>query len=134
MWVWNDKVSVSIGRQSKWNDFNIAGRCTMAQLFIICIILAGFDIEIILFPGIEDLCTKRDELHKQILSEEEEKSKIQNDIRILTERLSKINESLAKKISTRNEYDKTISETEAAYMKVLKYFYFPRILFHCKVL
>ena len=69
--------------------------------------------------GIEDLCTKRDELHKQILIEEEEKSKIQNDIRILTERLSKINEGLAKKISTRNEYDKTISETEAAYMKVL---------------
>lgn len=71
------------------------------------------------FPkGIEDLCTKRDELQKQILSEEEEKTKIQNDIRILTERLAKINESLARKIASRNEYDKTIAETEAAYMKV----------------
>lgn len=69
-------------------------------------------------PGIEDLCTKRDELQKQILTEEEEKTKIQNDIRILTERLAKINESLAKKIASRNEYDKTIAETEAAYMKV----------------
>ena len=68
--------------------------------------------------GIEDLCTKRDELQKQILNEEEEKSKIQNDIRILSERLAKINESLAKKIASRNEYDKTIAETEAAYMKV----------------
>lgn len=68
--------------------------------------------------GIEDLCTKRDELQKQILSEEEEKTKIQNDIRILTERLAKINESLARKIASRNEYDKTIAETEAAYMKV----------------
>ena len=68
--------------------------------------------------GIEDLCTKRDELQKQIINEEEEKSKIQNDIRILSERLAKINESLAKKIASRNEYDKTISETEAAYMKV----------------
>lgn len=68
--------------------------------------------------GIEDLCTKRDELQKQILNEEEEKEKIQNDIRILSERLAKINESLAKKIASRNEYDKTIAETEAAYMKV----------------
>jgi len=32
--------------------------------------------------------------------------------------LAKINESLAKKIASRNEYDKTIAETEAAYMKV----------------
>ena len=73
---------------------------------------------VFLWIGIEDLCTKRDELQKQILNEEEEKSKIQNDIRILSERLAKINESLAKKIASRNEYDKTIAETEAAYMKV----------------
>ena len=70
--------------------------------------------------GIEDLCTKRDELQKQILSEEEEKTKIQNDVRILTERLAKINESLARKIASRSEYDKTIAETEAAYMKVCR--------------
>ena len=35
-------------------------------------------------------------------------------------RLAKINESLAKKITARNEYDKTISETENAYMKILE--------------
>ena len=69
-------------------------------------------------PGIEDLCTKRDELQRQILAEEEEKAKLQNDIRILTEKLAKVNESLAKKISSRNEYDKTIAETESAYMRV----------------
>ena len=68
--------------------------------------------------GIEDLCTKRDELHRQILIEEEEKAKIQHDLRILTERLAKVNESLAKKITARNEYDRTVSETETAYMKV----------------
>ena len=67
---------------------------------------------------IEDLCAKRDDLHKQILEEEEEKRKIQNDIRILTERLSKVNESLSKKMASRNEFDRTIAETEAAYMKV----------------
>ena len=68
--------------------------------------------------GIEELCTKRDGLHKLIITEEDEKQKIQSDIRILTEKLTKVNESLAKKIATRNEYDKTIAETEAAYMKV----------------
>jgi len=68
--------------------------------------------------GIEDLCSKRDELHRQTILEEEEKNRIQNDIRVLTERLAKVNESLAKKMAQRNEFDKTIAETEAAYMKV----------------
>ena len=72
----------------------------------------------LILSGIEDLCAKRDELHRQILQEDEEKQKIQNDIRILTDRLAVINESLAKKIATRNDYDRTISETEAAYKKV----------------
>ena len=55
--------------------------------------------------------------------EEEEKHKLQNDIRVLSEKLAKINESLAKKISARNEFDKTIAETESAYMKVfIKFF------------
>lgn len=69
---------------------------------------------------INDLCGKRDELHKQILQEEEEKQKLQNDIRILTERLAKVNESLSKKMASRNEFDKTIAETESAYMKILE--------------
>ena len=71
-----------------------------------------------MFTGINDLCGKRDELHKQIIQEEEEKQKLQNDIRILTERLAKVNESLSKKMASRNEFDKTIAETENAYMKV----------------
>ncbi|XP_076454552.1 microtubule nucleation factor SSNA1-like [Babylonia areolata] len=69
---------------------------------------------------IEELCSKRDELHRTILQEEEEKQKLQNDIRVLTERLAKVNESLAKKMASRNEFDKTIAETEAAYMKILE--------------
>jgi Sjoegren syndrome nuclear autoantigen 1 len=73
-----------------------------------------------LIKCIEDLCSKRDELHQQILQEEEEKQKIQNDIRILTERLAQINEGLAHKISTRNDYDKTIAECETAYRKILE--------------
>ena len=52
-------------------------------------------------------------------------AKIQNDLRILTERLARINDNLARKISSRNEYDKTIQETEGAYAKVR-----PLPLFH----
>ncbi len=66
------------------------------------------------------MCTKRDELQRQVMIEEDEKHKLQNDIRVLSEKLAKINESLAKKISARNEFDKTIAETEAAYMKILE--------------
>ena len=71
---------------------------------------------------IEDLCTKRDDLQRHIMIDEEEKHKLQNDIRVLSEKLAKVNESLAKKISARNEFDKTIAETEAAYMKVTSLF------------
>ncbi|KAM3825691.1 microtubule nucleation factor SSNA1 isoform 1-T1 [Vipera latastei] len=67
---------------------------------------------------IEELCAKRDELSRQIRQEEEEKGKLQGDLRVLTERLARINETLAHKMATRNEFDKTIAETEAAYMKV----------------
>ncbi|EMP26421.1 Sjoegren syndrome nuclear autoantigen 1 like protein [Chelonia mydas] len=71
-------------------------------------------------PGIEELCTKRDELSHQIQQEEEEKNKLQNDIRLLTEKLARVNESLARKMATRNEFEKTIAETEAAYTKILE--------------
>jgi Sjoegren syndrome nuclear autoantigen 1 len=69
---------------------------------------------------IEDLREKREEVNRQILKEEEEKAKIQKDLSILTDRLQKLNESLTRKQQARNEYDKTIQETEAAYMKILE--------------
>ncbi|XP_053551520.1 microtubule nucleation factor SSNA1 [Bombina bombina] len=69
---------------------------------------------------IEDLCSKRDELNRQIQQEDEEKNKLQNDIRILTEKLCRVNENLARKMASRDEFDKTIAETEAAYMKILE--------------
>ena len=40
-------------------------------------------------------------------------AKIQNDLRILTERLARINDNLARKVSSRTEYDKTITEVHA---------------------
>eukprot|EP00163_Fabomonas_tropica_P013650 TRINITY_DN251_c0_g1_i2.p2 TRINITY_DN251_c0_g1~~TRINITY_DN251_c0_g1_i2.p2 ORF type:complete len:115 (-),score=43.19 TRINITY_DN251_c0_g1_i2:160-504(-) len=69
---------------------------------------------------IEDLREKRDEVQRQISKEEEEKNKIQNDIRILNERLNRINESLARKNASKQEFDRTIGETEGAYSKILE--------------
>ncbi|KAF4743342.1 syndrome nuclear autoantigen 1 [Perkinsus olseni] len=69
---------------------------------------------------IEDLREKREELNRQILKEEEDKGKIQKELAVLTDRLQRINESLVRKTQARNEYDKTIQETEAAYMKILE--------------
>ena len=66
-------------------------------------------------------CTSTpDEKRKQPEKTECKKAKIQKDLSILTDRLSKINESLSRKNQARNEYDKTIQETEAAYMKILE--------------
>ncbi|OLQ06779.1 Lon protease-like, mitochondrial [Symbiodinium microadriaticum] len=73
-----------------------------------------------LVKSIEDLREKREELNRQILKEEEDKAKIQKELSILTDRLQKVNESLVRKTQARNEYDKTIQETEAAYMKILE--------------
>ncbi|CEL96424.1 unnamed protein product [Vitrella brassicaformis CCMP3155] len=69
---------------------------------------------------IEDLREKREQVNAQIMKEEEEKQKIQKEVALLTDRLNKINEGLVRKTQARNEYDKTIQETEAAYMKILE--------------
>ena len=100
---------------------------------------------------IEELREKREELNRSIAQDEEEKAKIQNDLRILTERLARINDNLARKVrrrraaarrrrparrrpaarpptprvglaqvASRTEYDKTITETEGAYAKIME--------------
>lgn len=69
---------------------------------------------------IEDLKEKREQILKQIQDEENEKQKIQQELAALTQRLSRINESLARKMDAKNEYDKVILETEAAYLKILE--------------
>uniref|UniRef100_A0A087YIC0 Sjogren syndrome nuclear autoantigen 1 n=3 Tax=Poecilia TaxID=8080 RepID=A0A087YIC0_POEFO len=69
---------------------------------------------------IEDLCSKRDELNRQIRLEEDEKERLQQDIRLLSEKLSRVNESMAQRLTTRANLDRTIAETEAAYAKILE--------------
>ena len=67
---------------------------------------------------LQDLRQKRDIVHKEIISEEREKASVQKQLAELTEQLHRLNESIASKQQSRNDYDKTIQETEAAYMKV----------------
>ncbi|XP_056288070.1 Sjoegren syndrome nuclear autoantigen 1 [Pseudoliparis swirei] len=68
----------------------------------------------------EDLCSKREELNRQIKQEEEEKERLQHDIGILSEKLKRVDESLAQRRSARTSFDRTITETEAAYTKILE--------------
>ena len=67
---------------------------------------------------IEDLREKREEVNRSILRDEEEKARCQRELTAITERLGKLNEGLARKMQARLEFDQTIQETEAAYMKV----------------
>lgn len=69
---------------------------------------------------IEDLRQRREDVIRDISRQEEMKAKIQQDLALLSKRLGEINEDLAKNIQTKNEYDRTIQETEAAYMKILE--------------
>ncbi|KAF5909448.1 Sjoegren syndrome nuclear autoantigen 1, partial [Clarias magur] len=66
---------------------------------------------------IEELIFQREELNRQIQQEEEEKSGLQHDIRLLTEKLNRVSESLDCHLTSWKEIDQTIAETEAAYMK-----------------
>mmetsp|Transcript_8904 Transcript_8904/g.8003 ORF Transcript_8904/g.8003 Transcript_8904/m.8003 type:complete len:115 (-) Transcript_8904:148-492(-) len=69
---------------------------------------------------LQELRQKREAVAKEIISEEREKSRIQKQLAELTEQLQRLNMSIGKKTQSRNDYDKTIQETEAAYMKILE--------------
>lgn len=70
------------------------------------------------FLGLEEMKLRRSELQAQIESQEEEKNNLQREIEKMSCKLTQLNDSLAKRITVRNEYDRTIADTEAAYMKV----------------
>lgn len=69
---------------------------------------------------IEQLRAAREELNAQILAETQEKEQLQRDLALLADELNIINGSLVNGTQTRNDYDRTIQETEAAYMKILE--------------
>ncbi|TNN59681.1 Sjoegren syndrome nuclear autoantigen 1 [Liparis tanakae] len=81
----------------------------------------------------EDLCSKREELNRQIKQEEEEKERLQHDIGILSEKLKRVDESLAQRRSARSTFDRTIAETEAAYTKCAGVLHVRLACFHVAV-
>uniref|UniRef100_K7F1X4 Sjogren syndrome nuclear autoantigen 1 n=1 Tax=Pelodiscus sinensis TaxID=13735 RepID=K7F1X4_PELSI len=80
-------------------------------------VLQGYNNELVKY--MEDLCLQREELNKQIQEAEVEKNKLQHEIQILNEQLECVCETLTQKTASRNELDKILAETEAAYMKIL---------------
>ncbi|CAL1684281.1 unnamed protein product [Lasius platythorax] len=69
---------------------------------------------------LEEMKLRRAELQAQIESQEEEKNNLQHEIEKMSCKLTHLNDSLAKRIAVRNEYDRTIADTETAYMKILE--------------
>ncbi|XP_035742985.1 Sjoegren syndrome nuclear autoantigen 1 homolog isoform X1 [Vespa mandarinia] len=73
-----------------------------------------------LFQGLEEMKLRRAELQTQIEAQEEEKNNLQREIEKMSHKLTRLNDSLAKRVAVRNEYDRTIADTETAYMKILE--------------
>ncbi|XP_017883895.1 Sjoegren syndrome nuclear autoantigen 1 homolog isoform X1 [Ceratina calcarata] len=69
---------------------------------------------------LEEMKMRRTELQAQIESQEEEKNYLQREIEKLSHKLTRVNDSLTKRIAVRNEYDRTITDTETAYVKILE--------------
>jgi Sjoegren syndrome nuclear autoantigen 1 len=58
-------------------------------------------------------------VNRLIMAEEEEKANVQKQISALQDRLNKLNESVARKIRAREEYDRTLEEANQAYLKIV---------------
>ena len=69
---------------------------------------------------LEELKESKATLDSQISGMEQEKYSIEKQLGVLTEKLSKVNERLNKKVEARSEYDRAIQETESAYLKILE--------------
>jgi Sjoegren syndrome nuclear autoantigen 1 len=70
--------------------------------------------------GIEALRDKRDAISRQIAEEEAERARLQQDALALQRRLGLLADSLAKKREARDEYDRVVEQTEAAYAKIVE--------------
>ncbi|VDL40647.1 unnamed protein product [Hymenolepis diminuta] len=82
--------------------------------------LQNYNNELVKLIGLEDLCKRREDIQRQINSDEAERTKLQRELDQLTEKMNRVNDSLQKKLVLCNELDRTIAESEAAYMKILE--------------
>ncbi|GLV38815.1 hypothetical protein CBL_05814 [Carabus blaptoides fortunei] len=69
---------------------------------------------------VEDLKSKRLDLQAIISKEESEKHVLEKHVKILLDKLTVLNKSLAQHISMRDNYDRTIKETETGFKKILE--------------
>ena len=69
---------------------------------------------------LEEMKSRRTELQTEIELQEEDKNHLQREIEKLSYKLTRLNDSLTKRIAVRNEYDRTIADTETAYIKILE--------------
>lgn len=67
----------------------------------------------------EQLKERRTELDRIIQKEEEAKGRIEKEMKALQERLTRLSDGLDKKYAARQEFDKTIHETTAAFNQIL---------------
>lgn len=94
--------------------------------------LQNYNTELVKY--LEEIRGKREDINNDIMREEGERSKIESELNMLKERLLKVNstrspltlstDSLKKKYEARNEFDKTLKETESAFVKVSSGVYF----------
>ena len=69
---------------------------------------------------LQDVRQKRDAVHKAICREETKLAQIQQEMCSMQEHLERLANSIEYKRQSRIDYDKTIGETESAYMKILE--------------
>ena len=61
---------------------------------------------------IDNIKNGREELHEEIVKDEEEKQQIESEINALTERLNCLSDALIKKYEAREKFDRKIGKTE----------------------
>ena len=69
---------------------------------------------------LDELCLKRSLLQKDIDKEEQQKFSLETQLKTIQDKLTRTNTSLDGKYATKAEYDKLMSESEQAYMKILE--------------
>ena len=73
-----------------------------------------------LVKSLEELCERRQKLQKEIEKDQREKAILDDQLAQLASQMKTLEDGLTKKLEIKAEYDKTIRETETAYMKILE--------------
>ena len=69
---------------------------------------------------IESIKSSRDDIQQEVQNDEEEKRQLEFQMQTLNEKLHNLTQQLQKKYQARNDYDRTINETEGAFVKILE--------------